>query len=65
MRAFGTKTATADSSLDDNTKIYIECQWKGLSSSQRIFIWMSHAKLPGVSALSVIISQISRFGSDE
>jgi hypothetical protein len=27
---------------------------EGLSSSQRFFIWMSHEKLPGVSALAVI-----------
>jgi hypothetical protein len=46
--------------LDDNTKIYIECLWKGYLPV-KIFIWMSHAKLPGVSALAVIakLGQIS------
>jgi hypothetical protein len=52
--------------LDDNAqKIYIECQWKGLSSSQTIFIWMSHAKVASCVAVIAKLGQISRFGSDE
>jgi hypothetical protein len=34
-------------------KLYIECG-KGYLAVKEIFIWMSHAKLPDVSALAVI-----------